>query len=69
MILLKGCNVTRDGFSDVGNGLFTCAALANATGKTGTFGDPVPVIAGVNDDLAHAKSLQIVLLIYGSSEE
>jgi hypothetical protein len=65
MILLKGRDIAVDCFTNVGNSFLPGAASANATRKTGTFGNPVPVLARVDDDLTQVRPLQIVLSIYG----
>jgi hypothetical protein len=53
VILFEYFNVKLYGVFDVLNSGFPGFSLTDTTGQARTFGNPIAVFAGVNDDLAH----------------
>ncbi len=52
-IFLEGGNISRDGLFDIPDGFLAGFTLADATWKAGTLGNPVSILAGINQHLSH----------------
>ena len=56
-IFLQRQDITLYGFANILNGLFFCFSLADTSGKTRTFCDPVANLTGIEDHLSHRTYL------------
>lgn len=50
-------HVSVDGFADIPDGGFARVALRDAAWKARAFGNPEPVLAGIEEDLSHVQKI------------